>query len=154
MLSIYEECKNHGLDQNDFNKSNDEIDENDGDSSSSSDSDGNYDAVCKYYQWKKVADGYLRSVSKLKSRSHSLFGKPRLKLWKSTSIKAYTIHGSHTNYIVCKMKFWFILTTAKITNVSIKTTSKVLISATKHSAFSLVASITNKMKKFKNYPLR
>ena len=27
MLSIYEECKSHGLEQNDFNKSNDEIDE-------------------------------------------------------------------------------------------------------------------------------
>ena len=53
MMSIYEECKSHGLEQDDFNKKNYETDENDGDSSSSSDSDGDDDAVCKYYQWKK-----------------------------------------------------------------------------------------------------
>ena len=62
MLSIFEECKSHGLEQNDFNKRNDETDENDGDSSSSSDRDGDDDAVCKYYQWKKGANGYLTKV--------------------------------------------------------------------------------------------
>ena len=42
MLSICEECKSHGLEQN--NKRNDETVENDGDRSSNSDSDGD-DAV-------------------------------------------------------------------------------------------------------------
>ena len=47
MLSICEECKSHGLEQNDFNKRKDDINENDGDISSSPDSDGDDDAVYK-----------------------------------------------------------------------------------------------------------
>ena len=58
MLSICEERKSHELEQNNFNKRNDETDENDGDSSSSSDSGGDDDTVCKYYQWEKGTDGY------------------------------------------------------------------------------------------------
>ena len=46
MMSICEECKSHGLEQNDFKKKND-ISENDGDISCSPDSDGDDGAVCK-----------------------------------------------------------------------------------------------------------
>ena len=73
-LSICEECKNHGLEQNDYNKRNDETDENDGDSSSSSDSDGE----CKYYQWKKGADGCLTKIRIETEISESLT------LWQTT----------------------------------------------------------------------
>ena len=62
MLSICETCKSHGLEQNDFNKRNYETDENDRDSSSSSESNRDDNAVCKYYQWKKGADGYLTKI--------------------------------------------------------------------------------------------
>ena len=62
MLSICEECKSHRLEQNDYNKRNDKTEENDGDSSSSPDISGDDVAVCKYYQCKKRAYGYLRSV--------------------------------------------------------------------------------------------
>ena len=77
MLSICEECKSHGLEQNNFNKRN-ETDENDGDSSSSSDSGGDDDAVCKYYQWKKGADGYLTKIRIETEISNSLA------LWQTT----------------------------------------------------------------------
>ena len=43
MLRIQEECKIHGLEQNDFNNKNDETNENDEDSSSNSDSGGDDD---------------------------------------------------------------------------------------------------------------
>ena len=62
MLSICEECKGHGLEQNDFLKKNYKSDENDGYSSSSSNSDGDDDAVCTYYQRKEGADGYLTKI--------------------------------------------------------------------------------------------
>ena len=53
MLSICEECKSLGLEQNNFNKRNDETDENDGDISSSSDGNEDDDAVCRYYRGKR-----------------------------------------------------------------------------------------------------
>ena len=48
------------------------------------------------------------------------------------------------------MKFWSILITAKITNVSITTRFRVLILTKKHSSFLLLVRITIKMKKIQN----
>ena len=53
ILSICGECKSHGLEQNNFNKRNDETNQNNGDISSSSDGNEDDDAVCRYYRGKR-----------------------------------------------------------------------------------------------------
>ena len=93
LLSICEECKSHGLQHNNFSKRNDETDENDGDLSSSSDSDGDDEAVCKYYQWKRGADGHLTKIRIETEISESLT------LWQTTiKIMKAHIHTKRTEF--------------------------------------------------------